>query len=99
MSPSVRRWTASGTSGFRRLRSKPCMRFQRAKKEHNETDLRHLFILAQNNFSKIDSLRSRLSEEADKLESCAKALEEVENPQQQGLNGGEDCPQRDGLLA
>ena len=50
---------------------------ERAKREHNENDLRTLYLLAQNNFSKFDDLSSRVAEEATKLEACTKALEEL----------------------
>ena len=45
------------------------LRCQRAKKEENEGDLRNLYHLAQNNFSKFDYLRERLAKEAAKLEA------------------------------
>ncbi|CAE7538451.1 unnamed protein product, partial [Symbiodinium microadriaticum] len=53
------------------------LRLERAKREHNENDLRTLYLLAQNNFSKFDDLSSRVAEEATKLEACTKALEEL----------------------
>ncbi|OLQ12886.1 hypothetical protein AK812_SmicGene3151 [Symbiodinium microadriaticum] len=53
------------------------LRFQKAKKEENQQDLRTLYLLAQNNFSKFDDLSSRVAEEATKLEACTKALEEL----------------------
>ena len=53
------------------------LRCQRAKKEENEGDLRTLYHLAQNNFSKFDYLRERLAKEATKLEASQKVLSEL----------------------
>ena len=53
------------------------LRFQRAKKEENEGDLRTLYHLAQNSFSKFDNLRERLAKEATKLEACQRVLSDL----------------------
>ena len=53
------------------------LRCQRAKKEENQEDLRTLYHLAQNSFSKFDYLRERLAKEATKLEASQKVLSEL----------------------
>ena len=55
------------------------LRCQRAKKEENDGDLRTLYHLAQNNFSKFQYLRERLDKEAAKLEASQKVLSELCN--------------------
>ena len=55
------------------------LRFQRAKKEENQGDLRTLYHLALNTFAKFDNLRERLNKEAAKLEASQKVISELCN--------------------
>ena len=53
------------------------LRFQKAKKEENQQDLRTLYLLALNSYAKFDSLRERLNKEAAKLEASQKVISEL----------------------
>ena len=55
------------------------MRTENAKRDQNEHDLRHLYMLAQSSFAKFEDLRTRVSKEVTKLEACYKALEDLCN--------------------
>ena len=53
------------------------LRFQKAKKEENQQDLRTLYLLALNSYAKFDSLRERLDQEEAKLEASRKVISEL----------------------